>query len=174
MSVGYWRSTAIAMIACLQLAIGTVQAAEKTYTANDLLQACKDSLLERAAFPRPFYSGLCMGLVAGVSYMDAKSCAPENATNNQLIRVVLEYIEVRPQRMNEEFMKLVVRHCAVLGLVKLPEAARLSSIHRIGVCNICLRLAGLKALQGLERRSPIAGAHQHSSIPASRRRSSRS
>jgi hypothetical protein len=43
-------------------------------------------------------------MVGSVSYMDAKSCAPENTTNSKLIRVVLEYIEVRPQRMNEEFM----------------------------------------------------------------------
>jgi hypothetical protein len=108
MPVGHWRSIAIAIIACLQLASGTLQAAEKAYTANDLLQDCKNSLLERAAFPRPFYSGLCMGLVAGVSYIDAKSCAPEDATNSQLMRAVLAYIEVRPQRMNDEFMKLVV------------------------------------------------------------------
>ena len=108
MSEGYWRITAIAIVTCLQLASGTLQAAEKSYTAKDLLQDCKDSLLEGAAFPRPFNSGLCMGLVAGVNYVDAKSCAPENATNSQLMHVVLAYIEVRPQRMHEEFMKLVV------------------------------------------------------------------
>ena len=108
MSEGYWRIIATAIVTCFQLASGTVQAAEKSYTAKDLLQDCKDSLRERAAFPRPFYSGLCMGLVAGVHYVDAKSCAPEDATNSQLMRVVLAYIEVRPQRMNEEFMKLVV------------------------------------------------------------------
>ena len=102
-----WRSTAITIIACVQLASGTLQAAEKTYTANDLLQDCKNSLLARAA-PRPFYSGLCMGLVAGVHYIDAKSCAPEDTTPNQLMHVVLAYIEVRPQRMDDEFMKLVV------------------------------------------------------------------
>ena len=83
--------------------------AEKNpYTVNDLLQDCKASLLEGVAVARPFYSGLCMGLIAGVHYIDAKSCAPDNATNNQLMRVVLAYIEVRPQRMNEEFMKLAV------------------------------------------------------------------
>ena len=63
MSVGYWRT--IAIVTLLQLASGTVQAAEKTYTANDLLQDCKDTLIERATFRRPFYSGLCIGLVAG-------------------------------------------------------------------------------------------------------------
>jgi hypothetical protein len=48
MYAGYWRNTAIAIVTCLQLASGTVQAAEKTYTANDLFQDCKDTLLERA------------------------------------------------------------------------------------------------------------------------------
>ena len=108
MSEGYWRNTAIAIVTCLQLASGTVLAAEKTYTAKDLLQHCRDSLLEKAAFPRPFYSGLCIGLVAGANYVDAKSCAPEDATNSELMHVVLGYIEMRPQRMNEEFMKLVL------------------------------------------------------------------
>ena len=108
MSIRCWRNTAITIVTCLQLSGGTVQAAEKTYTANDLLQDCKDTLLERTAFRRPFYSGLCMGLVAGANYVDAKSCAPEDANNSQLMRVVLAYIEVRPQRMNEEFMKLVL------------------------------------------------------------------
>jgi hypothetical protein len=106
MSVGYWRT--IAIVTLLQLASGTVQAAEKTYTANDLLQDCKDTLIERGTFRRPFYSGLCIGLVAGANYVDAKSCAPEDASNHQLMRVVLAYIEVRPQRMNEEFMTLVL------------------------------------------------------------------
>jgi len=106
--MGYWRSTAITVIACLQFACGALQAEEKPYTAKDLLQDCKNSLLERAAFPRPFYSGLCMGLVAGVHYIDAKSCAPEHTTPSQLMHVVLAYIEVRPQRMNDEFMPLVV------------------------------------------------------------------
>jgi hypothetical protein len=104
----YWRSVAIAIFTSLQLTSGTVGAEKNPYTANDLLQDCKARLLEGVAVPRPFYSGLCMGLIAGVHYIDAKSCAPDNATNNQLMRVVLAYIEVRPQRMNEEFMKLAV------------------------------------------------------------------
>jgi hypothetical protein len=45
MSEGYWRNTAIAIVTCLQLASGTVLAAEKTYTAKDLLQDCRGSLL---------------------------------------------------------------------------------------------------------------------------------
>src|SRR6266566_3492093 len=91
MPKGYRCSIAIAIAACLQLATGTTKAAETTYTANDLLQDCKDSLLERKVPPRPFHSGLCMGLVAGVNYVDAKSCAkrdqqPANARGVGLYR----------------------------------------------------------------------------------------
>ena len=78
MSEGYWRNTAIAIVTCLRFASGTVLAAEKTYTAKDLLQDCRDSL-SKGRLPRPFYSGLCIGLVAGANYVDAKSCAPEDA-----------------------------------------------------------------------------------------------
>jgi hypothetical protein len=39
--------------------------------------------------------------------VDAKSCAPDNAPTGELMRVVLEYIELRPQRLHEPFMKLV-------------------------------------------------------------------
>ena len=51
MPKGYLCSMAIAIAACLQLATGPTQAAEPTYTANDLLQDCKDSLLERKVPP---------------------------------------------------------------------------------------------------------------------------
>ena len=47
----YRCSIAIAIAVCLQLATGTTKAAETTYTANDLLQDCKDSLLERKVPP---------------------------------------------------------------------------------------------------------------------------
>jgi hypothetical protein len=78
MPKGYRCSIAIAIVACLQLATGTTQAAETTYTANDLLQDCKDSLLERKVSPRPFYSGLCMGLVAGVNLSFPKIISGHN------------------------------------------------------------------------------------------------
>jgi hypothetical protein len=73
----------------LQLISGTADAEENPYTANDLLQGCQATLREGVTVPRPFYSGLCMGLDAGVHYIDAKSCAPDNTTNDQLMRVVL-------------------------------------------------------------------------------------
>ena len=106
MSKRFWRSTAVAV--CLLLTGGSARAQKELYTTNALLEHCRNSLVEGARFPRPFEAGFCMGLVAGASYTDPKSCAPEAATINQLTRVVLAYIELRPQRLNEPFMKLVV------------------------------------------------------------------
>jgi hypothetical protein len=100
-----WRSIVIAT--CLLLAGGVARTQTTSYTAGELLKDYKYSLGERTRVPRPFETGFCIGLVAGASYVDPKSCAPENAPIGELMRVVLEYIEVRPQRLHEPFMNLV-------------------------------------------------------------------
>jgi hypothetical protein len=76
----------------------------------------------RLPLARLFYSGLCMGLVAGAHYVDEKSCAPEDTTPSQLMRVVLAYIEVRPQRMNDEFMQLVIEALRSAWPCSSPQA----------------------------------------------------
>ena len=51
--------------------------------------------------------GRCGGYVAGLVY--ARSvylCVPEGATPEQRVRVVVKYIEARPERMQEPFGKL--------------------------------------------------------------------
>jgi hypothetical protein len=60
-----WRWMLIVVIS-LQLISGTADAEENPYTANDLLQGCKATLRRASLYPWPFYSGLCMGLDAGV------------------------------------------------------------------------------------------------------------
>jgi hypothetical protein len=39
---------------------------------------------------------------------DLNSCIPHNVTLNQLVRVVVVYIECRPQRMHEPFNSLAL------------------------------------------------------------------
>ena len=61
-----------------------------------------------------FKEGVCAGLIEGLGYTAGllpdpfKSCAPKGVTNLQSARVVLAYIEHRPQRMHEDFRKLVL------------------------------------------------------------------
>ena len=61
-----------------------------------------------------FEIGLCGGLIAGLSYTveslppQGRACPPSTATNTQMVRVVLAYIERRPQRMHEDFRGLAI------------------------------------------------------------------
>jgi hypothetical protein len=65
----------------------------------------------RAAYPEQAF---CVGIVSALSYVGAdlppnvRSCRPDGATIEQAMRVVLAYIERRPQRMHESFKELAL------------------------------------------------------------------
>ena len=52
----------------------------------------------------------CVGIITGLSYMGQPYgiCLPVGATSQQAARVVVQYIDGRPERMNENFMLLTV------------------------------------------------------------------
>ena len=86
--------------------------AQDPNSANYYVPACQQILADP---PRlGFKVGLCAGLIEGLGYTAGllpdpfKSCAPKGVTNLQSARVVLAYIEHRPQRMHEDFRKLVL------------------------------------------------------------------
>ena len=52
-----------------------------------------------------------MGVVSGIKQMVAAQniiCVPLNVTNGQATRVVVKYIDERPQRQHEAFAPLVI------------------------------------------------------------------
>ena len=54
--------------------------------------------------------GFCSGIIVGLSY-SGKSygiCFPAGATSQQAVNVIVQYIDGRPKRMNENFMSLSV------------------------------------------------------------------
>jgi hypothetical protein len=62
-----------------------------------------------------FQQGECRGNIQalafasdGMSLAEFRSCIPKGATDGQMVRVALAYIERRPQRMHEEFRGLVL------------------------------------------------------------------
>jgi Rap1a immunity proteins len=94
----------------------TMAGAEENYSANYWLPHCKEVVEQR-----PIDEGLfglamfCAGLVQGVAVMalnapEAGRCAklPRYVSRQQLVRVVVRYIEARPQRMQEFFPSLVI------------------------------------------------------------------
>ena len=84
------------------------QAAPDATTANWVIDGCRNYLTESDA--GMFTQGVCAGRVNGLVWaLDAVDfCTPSEANNKQIVRVVVRYIEQRPQRMHENFLSLTV------------------------------------------------------------------
>ena len=100
-------------VAILLLALTVPASAQDTSvqrSANEMLSGCKGLIGDKTPPLREaLRQGRCAGYVAGLVY--ARSvflCVPEGATPEQGVRVVIKYIEARPERMHEPFGKLAL------------------------------------------------------------------
>jgi hypothetical protein len=94
----------------LALLTGPAWGGEVFGSANHMTPSC------RVADPPRFEEGYCLGLVTGLASgavkrsADLKApspfCLPPGVTGSQMVRVVVQYIEQRPQRMHEPFTVL--------------------------------------------------------------------
>jgi hypothetical protein len=71
------------------------------------MPGCRDFIADnwgRDAYQR----GKCIGFIAGLIYEAAETsfCLPRGVTYEQGVRLVVAYIEARPQRMHESFGNL--------------------------------------------------------------------
>jgi hypothetical protein len=81
-------------------------------SANFWLPRCQKLLnaLEDRAITGPaneFEQGVCLGMIISVEAVSGV-CAPLSATKQQGTRVVVAYIQARPARMHESFLKLAL------------------------------------------------------------------
>jgi Ssp1 endopeptidase immunity protein Rap1a len=102
------------------LIVGTsVQAQEDKSSAKYMLRYCRAAVNNQApALPLDaIMQGMCVGIIDALSFMTSefppeekeyKTCPPNNVPLEQTVRVVITYIEARPQRMNEPFKKLAI------------------------------------------------------------------
>jgi hypothetical protein len=75
------------------------------YSANSYLPGCKDYLQQKSNV----MTGRCIGVVEGLGVVAGHIyCPPETGTTDRHIRVILLYIEARPDRMNEDFRMLAL------------------------------------------------------------------
>ncbi len=93
-------------IAALALAVTTASAEDFKHSANYFMPHCRN--LISATPPGSFLEGRCGGIIEGINYMDGSVCSPKEVTGEQLVRVVVAYIDARPARMHESFPHLVV------------------------------------------------------------------
>jgi hypothetical protein len=76
-------------------------------SANLYLPPCQKLIQRERDTRSAFGRGVCQGTVYGLLYA-SDSCLPTGVSLLQVVRVVVAYIERRPQRMHEDFRKLSV------------------------------------------------------------------
>src|SRR5271163_2426620 len=77
----------------------------RAYTAEFYLAGCKDFIAGKSNF----LGGRCVGVVEVLDALsrDTKAfCAPEATNNLERVRVIIAYIEARPERTKEDFRLL--------------------------------------------------------------------
>jgi hypothetical protein len=94
----------IVLIAALILNSGSTFA-DDNGSAIYMMRGCRDAV----ALKDNALSGMCVGTIDGVSFGSAATiCAPSAVTVEQLLRVVVQYVDNRPTRMHESFKVLAL------------------------------------------------------------------
>ena len=101
--------------ALMALAISAARGGEDLYSANYILPGCKAWLASVSKSPIPIYrkdsrTEYCVTAVYGFTarISDNWKCAdiPHPVTIDQIVSVVVQYIDARPNRMHERFRTL--------------------------------------------------------------------
>jgi hypothetical protein len=71
-------------------------------SANFIMPDC------RAFLGPALQQGRCSGIVEGLVFADKGLCAPKASTTGQAVRIVVQYIDERPARQQENFIALAL------------------------------------------------------------------
>jgi Rap1a immunity proteins len=71
------------------------------------MRGCRDYVTSKTG--DAFLRGYCLGLVEGVAKNATNICPPHAASNEQAVRVVVQYIDSQPARLHEDFGDLAVK-----------------------------------------------------------------
>jgi hypothetical protein len=104
------------LLAVLLAAVSTQAFAATARDANGLTARITNAVMlpdcrlfaEGSSYPHTILQGYCAGLVEGIAYTANSVCIPAGANNNQLVRVVVQYIDSYPARLNEDFRALAL------------------------------------------------------------------
>src|SRR6516164_3861874 len=86
-------------------------------SANYWMPACRDAastnFYGESGEPQTihvFKMGFCAGVINGITYMKTSIgvCQPDGVSTQQATSVVVQYIDKRPERMNENFRLLAI------------------------------------------------------------------
>jgi Rap1a immunity proteins len=79
--------------------------AQDANSANYMMSGCRAWLITPAPVELRLQAGFCAGLIEGLGF-GTGICIPQGVTVAQSVRVVVKYIDERPERQNENFNAL--------------------------------------------------------------------
>ena len=99
----------VVLIAALMLSGGAAVAESDVQSGNYVMPGCRASL-ENKVNSDAYRAGLCSGTILTLLNLSERLgiCTPDTVTVAQLRMVVVKYINERPARMHENFMKLAI------------------------------------------------------------------
>jgi len=111
-----YRRLAMLAAACFAMLVTTGHAQEKGTgpSANQVMKGCRALLTKKmreSGADEAFLIGACAGIVSTLATLKPPAtgvCKPENVTDQQSVRVVVAYIDARPNRLHEDFRSLAV------------------------------------------------------------------
>jgi hypothetical protein len=74
-------------------------------SANEVMPGCR-ALIAHSDESTDYWQGYCSGAVAAIVRVDPGNCPPKGSTVGQGVRVVIKYIDSRPERLHEDFHDL--------------------------------------------------------------------
>lgn len=107
-----WKQHAIAFAVVLALVSqqgAALAQSQDMASANYLMPGCRN-FVDGAAHGH-FLQGACAGVVRATSYFGRSNlgaCVPEGTTFNEATKVIIVYVDERPERMHERFEKLAL------------------------------------------------------------------
>lgn len=106
----FWRRWLGVAALCAASASGlwpaVASAQTDTASATWVMPGCRASVSETGE--TWYRQGVCAGVVRAISAMDVDMCVPGAVTQGQKLRVLVHYIDARPERQHENFVKLAV------------------------------------------------------------------
>jgi hypothetical protein len=96
----------IVLVVALMLSGGTAFAEENPLSANYIMEGCRN-FVSGNRNEMPLRQGICLGSVNGIADAAPGMCMP-TVSVGQMVRVVAQYIDSRPARLNEHFNKLAL------------------------------------------------------------------
>jgi hypothetical protein len=106
MSVRKRTWTILGGAVALALTVTAASAEEEMLSANYWLPRCKAFVSGSAR--ELLGQGICAGRVEGLGFASCPQI-PDSVTRQQIVLVVVRYIEARPQRMHESFLVLAAQ-----------------------------------------------------------------